>query len=137
MTEPKLNQEIGRERIVPNNRNGKSSLHMKKELPEFGITINAFGDVPEEVVGLLSETLEIIGSGQLPKRQDYMSKAHVERTRDEQAAAARSQENGGNTATNAPVCPTCGSNDAVELIRWNDKSTGKPRTGWKCQECEN
>jgi len=139
MTEPKLNQEIGRERIVPNNRNGKSSLHMKKELPEFGITINAFGDVPQEVVALLTETLEIIGSGELPKRQDYMSNAHRERLRDDQAVAARSQGNGGNQngSVNAPACKTCGSNDAVELIRWHDKATNASKSGWKCQACEN
>jgi len=126
------------EPTVPNRTNGKSSLHMKKELPEFGITINAFGDVPQEVVALLAETLAIIGNGEIPKRQDYMSNAHRERLRDDQAVAS-SQGNGGKQggAINAPFCKTCGSNDAVELIRWYDKETKDPKSGWKCQACEN
>ena len=128
------------EPIVTNRTNGRSSLHMKKELPEMGLTVNAFGDVPEEVVGLIKDTLELLTTGVIPKREGYMSNAHRERTRDEQSA--RSQGNGGraragSTTASKPVCPNCQSDEAVELIRWNDKATGKPRTGWKCQACEN
>jgi hypothetical protein len=35
-----------------------------------------------------------------------------------------------------PVCETCGSNDAMELIKWADKETGEARQAWKCQECK-
>ena len=34
-----------------------------------------------------------------------------------------------------PVCPNCGTNEAMELIEWIDKQTGKPRAEWKCQQC--
>jgi len=34
-----------------------------------------------------------------------------------------------------PVCPTCGTNEAMELIEWIDKNTGEPRAEWKCQNC--
>ena len=34
-----------------------------------------------------------------------------------------------------PVCPNCGTNEAMELIEWTDKQTGKPRAEWKCQQC--
>ena len=34
-----------------------------------------------------------------------------------------------------PVCPNCGTNEAMELIEWRDKQTGKPRAEWKCQQC--
>jgi len=35
-----------------------------------------------------------------------------------------------------PVCEHCGSQEFMELIRFNDKKTGKPRQAWKCQACE-
>jgi hypothetical protein len=35
-----------------------------------------------------------------------------------------------------PVCQTCGSDEAMELIKWTDKKTGEPRQAWKCQACE-
>jgi hypothetical protein len=35
-----------------------------------------------------------------------------------------------------PVCPNCGTDDQMELIRFTDKKTGKPRQEWKCQGCE-
>jgi hypothetical protein len=36
----------------------------------------------------------------------------------------------------APVCDTCGSSEAMELIEFADKKTGKPRKAWKCQQCD-
>jgi hypothetical protein len=35
-----------------------------------------------------------------------------------------------------PVCETCGSSEFMELIKFTDKNTGKPRKAWKCQMCE-
>ena len=35
----------------------------------------------------------------------------------------------------APVCASCGSSQAMELIHFKDKKTGEPRQAWKCQEC--
>ena len=37
--------------------------------------------------------------------------------------------------TEAPVCASCGSSQAMELISFRDKLTGEPRQAWKCQEC--
>ena len=37
--------------------------------------------------------------------------------------------------TEAPVCASCGSSQAMELIHFKDKKTGEPRQAWKCQEC--
>jgi hypothetical protein len=34
-----------------------------------------------------------------------------------------------------PFCPECGSNDGMELIRFQDRKTGQPRQAWKCQTC--
>lgn len=36
-----------------------------------------------------------------------------------------------------PICDDCGTDQAMELIRWKDKETGKPRSAWKCQQCQN
>ena len=38
--------------------------------------------------------------------------------------------------TARPVCQDCGTDQAMELIRWKDKSTGKNRSAWKCQQCQ-
>ena len=35
-----------------------------------------------------------------------------------------------------PVCQNCGTDEAMELIKWADKKTGEPRQAWKCQACE-
>lgn len=35
-----------------------------------------------------------------------------------------------------PVCLYCGSAEFMELIRFTDKKTGKPRQAWKCQSCD-
>ena len=37
--------------------------------------------------------------------------------------------------TEVPVCASCGSSQAMELISFRDKLTGEPRQAWKCQEC--
>lgn len=35
----------------------------------------------------------------------------------------------------APACQQCGSDAAVELIRWNDRETGDAKQAYKCQTC--
>jgi hypothetical protein len=35
-----------------------------------------------------------------------------------------------------PVCENCGSSEFMELIKFADKKTGKPRQAWKCQQCQ-
>lgn len=46
------------------------------------------------------------------------------------AAPAKVQETG-----EIPVCEQCGSSANMELIKFTDKKTGKPRQAWKCQAC--
>ena len=35
-----------------------------------------------------------------------------------------------------PVCQSCGTDEAMELIKWTDKKTGEPKQAWKCQACD-
>jgi len=35
-----------------------------------------------------------------------------------------------------PVCQECGTDEFMELIKWTDKLTLKPRQAWKCQQCQ-
>ena len=36
---------------------------------------------------------------------------------------------------NSNTCLYCGSVGTVELVKWNDKTTGQPRQAPKCQSC--
>ena len=42
----------------------------------------------------------------------------------------------GPTVFEIPVCQECGINEFMELIKWTDKVTLKPRQAWKCQQCQ-
>jgi len=100
------------EPAVPN-RNGRSSLHMKKELPEMGLTINAFGDMPVEVVSLITSTLELLTTGLIPKRQGAMSDTKRESARAEVSSRAHAGGSGGKSGgsgggvANKPFCCVC------------------------------
>ncbi|HUV52782.1 MAG TPA: hypothetical protein VMW64_06885 [Dehalococcoidia bacterium] len=48
---------------------------------------------------------------------------------------AESDELFGEETGEIPVCPSCGTNEAMELVKWTDKETGAPRAEWKCQNC--
>ncbi|MGA2158055.1 MAG: hypothetical protein ABSG90_02430 [Dehalococcoidia bacterium] len=45
----------------------------------------------------------------------------------------QSPGNNGNGTKSA--CPLCGAVGTVELVKWNDKSTGQPRQAPKCRSC--
>ena len=38
--------------------------------------------------------------------------------------------------SNGQVCPFCGAVGDIELIHWEDKDTGEPRSARKCQACK-
>lgn len=67
-----------------------------------------------------------------PKSIQPMNNAQREIARAEQARAEQAKVS---AAVNAPPCQECGSDEAMELIRWKDKNTGEPRQAWKCQNC--
>lgn len=41
----------------------------------------------------------------------------------------------GNGHITQPACPLCGAVGTVELVKWNDKTTGQPRQANKCRSC--
>jgi len=105
---------------------------VKVELEGREARINVFADT-------LAEIFQDIGTicSQFP--QDWMNPAKREIVNAERKAAQlrhpkpviKAEETG-----EIPVCEYCGSSDFMELIRFNDKKTGKPRQAWKCQSCE-
>lgn len=45
--------------------------------------------------------------------------------------------NGSPPPADAPDCKTCGDNTHMQLVSFTDKTSGHPRTAWKCQHCGN
>ena len=132
--------------------NGKSRIHIKKHLPEYGAEVNCFGDTAHEVVALVLGTLEMLENPPEPlppvqpspnqAQREMANAVALDKARQSQAAAQPKPEkpqapkgNGGGQQ-NAPICQGCGSTDAMELIRWSDKNTGEAKRGWKCQACQ-
>ena len=111
-----------------------SKVHIKHESPEQGITINVFGDTPEEAMQLLVDTMAHI-QGNTAK--DPVNAAYAQ---DPQANPARPQPqpggNGGSGTINRPVCKDCGSSDDLELITFTDQQSGQPKRRFKCQTCK-
>jgi hypothetical protein len=98
----------------------------------------------------LQEIFQDIGTicSQFP--QDWMNPAKREIVNAERKAAQLRQPTGKPAAkaaartplantladqTVVPVCESCGSSEFMELIKFTDKITGKPRQSWKCQQC--
>jgi hypothetical protein len=91
----------------------------------------------------LQEIFQDIGTICVQFPQDWMNPAKREIVNAERKAAqlgiqkakaaapAKAQETG-----EIPVCKFCGSSGSMELIKFTDKKTGKPRQAWKCQECQ-
>lgn len=119
----------------PLNGNGRrlSRLHMQKQLPDFGIVLNLFADTPGELWALYSSMLAVI--------DNEVASAYIKATKASAKPASRqprsvAQPSRGNGGANKPVCQECGSNEAMELISWKDKTTGELKKAWKCQSCE-
>jgi hypothetical protein len=117
--------------------NGDKRYHaeVKIELEGRECRINAFRDTLQEIF----QDIGVICT-QFP--QDWMNPAKREIVNAERKAAqlgikkgaaaapAKAQETG-----EIPVCEQCGSQEFMELIKFTDKKTGKPRQAWKCQAC--
>lgn len=107
-----------------------SKVHIKHENPEQGITINVFGDTPEEAMQLLSDTLAQVegNTAQGPVRAAYAQRP--------QANPARPQpQPSGNGGVNRPVCKQCGSSDDLDEVQFTNQDTGQLMTRFKCQTC--
>lgn len=97
--------------------------------------INAFRDT-------LQEIFQDIGTICSQYPQDWMNPAKREIVNAERKAAQLGLQTGSKAPAKAeetgeiPVCEHCGSSEHMELIRFTDKKTGKPRQAWKCQACE-
>lgn len=120
--------------------NGDKRYHaeVKIELEGRECRINAFRDT-------LQEIFQDIGTicSQFP--QDWMNPAKREIVNAERKAAQLAQAAASKASPKAtakagetgeiPVCEQCGSQEFMELIKFTDKKTGKPRQAWKCQAC--
>jgi formate dehydrogenase maturation protein FdhE len=56
-------------------------------------------------------------------------------TRDHAAARQAEEAELFGNGTRVPVCPSCGTDESMELVNFKDKKTGGPRQAWKCQAC--
>lgn len=123
--------------------NGDKSYHAEVEITLEGreCRINAFRDTLEEI-------FQDIGTICTQFPQDWMNPAKREIVNAERKAAQLRQPAGKPAAKAAagpagspqetgeiPVCESCGSSEFMELIKFTDKITGKPRQSWKCQQC--
>jgi len=108
---------------------------VKVELEGRECRINSFRDTLQEIF----QDIRTICS-QYP--QDWMNSAKREIVNAERKAAQMRQQAGAKAQAETeetgeiPVCEYCGSQEFMELIRFTDKKTGKPRQAWKCQACE-
>jgi hypothetical protein len=108
---------------------------VKVELEGRECRVNVFADT-------LAEIFQDIGTicDQYP--QGWMNPAKREIVNAERKAAQLRPQAGAKVPPGLeetgeiPVCEHCGSQEFMELIRFKDKQTGKPRSAWKCQACE-
>jgi hypothetical protein len=92
--------------------------------------VNCFSDT-------LAEIFQDIGTivSQFPPDWKNPAKREIvnaERKAQQVAAKAAREEPTGEI----PVCQECGTDEFMELIKWTDKLTLKPRQAWKCQQCQ-
>ena len=114
--------------------NGKrlSRVHIKKDIPQLNVQVNIFGDDPEEAFNLYLQTSALMVADPVQPSPPKPSRAHIDRLSHE-AQARQAQKQAG--IVNTPVCQECGTDESMELIEWQDKSTGEARRAWKCQGC--
>ena len=113
--------------------NGRSPIHIKKQLPELGIEVNCFGNNAAEVITLLSSALDSLNdpvadkATAMPKQQ---SQAQRELGNAENHAKAKQSQD------QRPQCPQCGSCQTMDLITFTDQKSGNPMARYKCQACK-
>lgn len=112
-----------------NGTNGKTRLHIQKQM-EDGVSINVFGDNPDEVVALLISTIGLCGGVKdikpvsLPITQS--PSLTKQQTQKQQSVSYSRQSN---------VCPSCRSGEHVKFIQGTNKGTGKAFARYKCEAC--
>lgn len=109
----------------------KSKLHIKKELPDLGITVNAFADTPDEALDIIVRTIGLAQGDIEPRKRPNQAQREMANAQNR----AGHRGNGGSVHKGQPCCQECGSDEAMELIRWTDRNTGEPKQAWKCQAC--
>ncbi len=114
---------------MPNGEKPETRYHAEVKIPIEGheARVNCFADS-------LAEIFRDIGTiiSQFPS--DWKNPARREIANAElkaQQVAAREEQTG-----EIPVCQECGTDEFMELIKWADKVTLKPRQAWKCQQCQ-
>lgn len=117
------------------NNGSRYHAEVKVELEGREARINVFADT-------LAEIFQDIGTICTQFPQDWMNPAKREIVNAERKAAQlRQQQHNPGSAPQVeeigeiPVCEHCGSQQFMELIRFTDKTTSKPRQAWKCQAC--
>jgi hypothetical protein len=120
--------------------NGEKRYHAEVHVTLEGreCRINAFRDT-------LQEIFQDIGTICSQYPQDWMNPAKREIVNAERKVAQLTQQGalpGKGPAPQVeetgeiPFCEHCGSQESMELIKFTDKRTGKPRQEWKCQACD-
>jgi len=111
--------------------NGETRYHAEVKIPIEGheARVNCFADT-------LVEIFQDIGTicSQFPPDWKNPAKreiANAELKAKQVKAAPEAEQTG-----EVPVCQECGTDAFMELIRWTDKVTLKPRQAWKCQQCQ-
>lgn len=126
------------------NVNGKSRIHIKKDLPELNSQVNVFANDPDEAVALYLTLIDMLCSE--PESYD-LTKAHHDRINHEQAAekirskAATAQQKSGTgngsrgVFVNKPDCPNCAYDGDVVLKTFTNKETSEPVRRYICNTC--
>ena len=119
--------------------NGNSTRYhaeIKVQLEGREARINVFADT-------LAEVFNDIGTicSQFPpdwlnpaKREIINAERKAAQLREKGLLPKRQPAQPGETGE-VPVCPNCGTDEGMDLIRFTDKKTGQPRQEWKCQTC--
>ena len=112
-----------------------SKVHIKHEQLEHSITVNVFGDTPEEAMELMVDTINCI-DGNTARDLARADAVHIpaQRRTPQPAQAPRATGNGG--VQNLPVCKQCGSNANLEKVQFADGDSGQLLTRFKCQTCK-
>lgn len=103
---------------------------IKGRLNDEEIRVNIFADT-------LNEIFLDIAKVHNQLFEAYRNPAHREIANAEEIARRMKEEPAPTPpAPTAPVCPNCKTADDMELVKFTDKKTNKPRSAWKCQQCE-
>jgi hypothetical protein len=98
------------------------------------IEFNIFDDIKENVYLGIQQAVAQFSNDIKPATAAQREIARAEQARATQPALAPTPAP--KPKANAQVCPQCGTAGKLELIYWDDKDTGEPRSAYKCQACK-